>query len=120
MCNAIIKYIIKINNLYVYSFITILLNNHVIQQLFRPLLVGVLHRFLLFEPLLKEWKPWEVVRAYDFNVDLTDGGNGKESIAYTLVRLTIVRQHNSWRDNTINKQKTKLYDFIYWQKILRK
>ena len=54
MCNAIIKYIIKINNLYVYSFITILLNNHVIQQLFRPLLVGVLHRFLLFEPLLKE------------------------------------------------------------------
>lgn len=70
------------------------------QQLFLPLLVGVLHRYLLFELLLKVLKHWEVVKAYDLSVDFTDGGSGKESIAYTLVRLTIVRQHNSCKDKT--------------------
>lgn len=73
------------------------------QQLFRELLfgnVGVLLR-LPFFGWFSVLMHCDEVNAYDFKCDFTDGGNGNVSIAYTDVRRTIVRQHNSCNDNTI-------------------
>lgn len=50
------------------------------------------------------WMLWDVVSAYDFSVDFTDDGKLKESIAYTVVHLTIVRQHSSCKDRTTNRK----------------
>lgn len=75
--------------------------DHDIEQLFLVLLwVGVLHR--LFFVLVNVLMHCDDVSAYDFKCFLTDGGNGSVSIAYTLVRRTIVRQHNSCSDKTEN------------------
>lgn len=71
------------------------------QQLFRVCVgsVGVLHRpFFVFVNVLIHW---DDVSAYDLRWDFTVGGNGNVSIAYTLVRRTIVRQQSSCNDNTV-------------------
>lgn len=86
--------------------------NQDIQQLFRVLVgnVGVLQRpFFGFVNVLMHW---DEVRAYDFKWDLTDGGNGNVSMAYTLVRRTMARQHNSCSDST-NKYMKNHKDYYF-------
>lgn len=67
--------------------------------------VGVLQR--PFFGLVNVFMHCDDVNAYDFKCDLTDGGNGNVSMAYTLVRLTIVRQHSSRSDSTIQPETNK-------------
>lgn len=86
--------------------------DHDIEQLFLVLLwVGVLHRlFFVFVNVLMHC---DDVNAYDFKCFFTDGGNGSVSIAYTLVRRTMVRQHNSCSDRTGNWSKRKNQKLIF-------
>lgn len=75
--------------------------DHETQQLFLVLAgrVGVLQR--LFFGFVNVFMHCDDVNAYDLRFDLTDGGNGNVSMAYTLVRRTIVRQQSSCRDKTV-------------------
>lgn len=85
--------------------------DHDIQQLFLVLVgrVGVLHR--PFFGFVSVFMHCDDVNAYDFKCDLTDGGNGNVSMAYTLVRRTIVRQQSSCRDKTVRKiEKISLFN----------
>lgn len=82
---------------------------HEMLQLFLVLLGNVfvstpdLHLPFFFV-LLMIFMHWDDVSAYDLRCDFTDGGNGNWSIAYTEVRRTIARQHNSCSESTVNEK----------------